>query len=156
SRLALVKKTAMRAFKVLPIPLRRLAVGLGTPSYTLGAVLVLRRADGRFLLVDQRHSAGWALPGGLLRRRESPVDALVREVGEEIGIHLDPAALPDPTTVVDARAHRVDLIYVVDGEGEQAHVEDEVEVRRIGWFSLEEIVEITEPTRDILEAVARS
>lgn len=156
SRLALVRKTAMRAFRVLPSPLRRLAVRLGTPSYTLGAVLVLRRPDGRVLLVDQRHSGGWALPGGLLRRRESPVDGLVREVGEEVGIHLDPTALPEPTTVVDAHAHRVDLIYLVETEGEQAHVEDEAEVRRIGWFSLDEMAEITEPTRDILEAVTGS
>jgi ADP-ribose pyrophosphatase YjhB (NUDIX family) len=153
--LALVRKTAMRAFRVLPTPRRRLAVSLGTPSYTLGAVLVLRRADGRILLVDQRHSGGWALPGGLLRRHESPVDGLVREVGEEIGVHLDPAALPEPKVVVEARAHRVDLIYVVDAEGQRPHVEDEAEVRGIGWFSLEEMDEITDPTREILEAVAR-
>src|SRR3954454_15901302 len=109
-----MRRLAMRLFRVLPHPLRRAAVHAGTPSYTVGAVALLRRPDGRVLLVDQRHSEGWALPGGLLRRRESPADAVVREVAEEVGVRLDVASLPVPVAAVDATVRRVDLVYLLD------------------------------------------
>jgi 8-oxo-dGTP diphosphatase len=64
-----VKKTAFALFRRLPASLRRAVIHLLTPSYTVGAVAVLRRTDGRVAFVDQRHSPGWALPGGLLARR---------------------------------------------------------------------------------------
>jgi ADP-ribose pyrophosphatase YjhB (NUDIX family) len=149
-----VRKALMRAFAALPPPLRRLAVRLGTPSYTLGAVLVLRRSDGRFLLVDQRHTGAWGLPGGLLRRGEGAAEGLAREVAEEVGVPLDPDELPVPLPLVDARLRRVDLVYVLEREASQARAEDEAEVRRVGWFSLDELPDVTEPTRDILQAVA--
>jgi 8-oxo-dGTP pyrophosphatase MutT (NUDIX family) len=148
-----VRKLAMNAFRLLPGPLRRTAVRLGTPSYTVGAVLVLRRPDGRLLLVEQRHSGGWALPGGLLKRSEDPVDGLVREVGEEIGVQLDRSQLPTPTALVDAQARRVDLVFVLDAEDERPRREDEVEVLRLGWFGRDELPPTTEATADILRAL---
>lgn len=148
-----VRKLAMDAFRLLPVPLRRAVVRLGTPSYTVGAVLVLRRADGCVLLVEQRHSGGWALPGGLLKRSEDPVDGLVREVGEEIGVQLEKSQLPAPTALVDPRARRVDLVFVLDAEGRQPRREDEVEVLRLGWFALGELPPMTESTADILRSL---
>ena len=144
----------MVAFRLLPAPVRRTAVRAGTPSYTVGAVAVLRRADGHALFVDQRHSGGWALPGGLLRRREHPDDAVVREVAEEVGVHLDGAALPIPLAVVNARVRRVDLVYVLEmPDDESAHQEDEAEVRKVGWYALDGLPETSEPTQEILRAV---
>ena len=143
----------MLAFRVTPGPVRRLAVRLGTPSYTLGAVLVLRRGDGKVLLVDQRHTGGWALPGGLLRRGEGPAEGLAREVGEEVGIHLAPADLPEPMPLVDPRTQRVDFVYVMNDAVGHASVEDEAEVRRVGWFSVDELPAMTEPTREIIASV---
>src|SRR5690242_18720529 len=102
------RRTAMVAFRLMPGPLRRAAVRAGTPSYTVGAVALLRHEDGRVLFVDQRHSGGWALPGGLMRRGECPDDAVVREVQEEVGVQLDAAALPVPVAAVNARVRRVD------------------------------------------------
>jgi len=143
----------MEVFRRLPGPIRRLAVHLGTPSYTVGAVALLRRADGCVLLVDQRHSPGWALPGGLLRRGETPASAVAREVAEEVGVRLDASALPQPTATTNARVRRVDLIYVIDGIDDDASTTDEAEVRRVGWFALDALPEVSEPTREILRAV---
>lgn len=149
-----MRKAAMRVFGVMPGWLRRLAVRLGTPSYTAGAVLVLRRPDARVLLVLQRHTGAWALPGGLLRRREDAVEGLVREVAEEVGVELDPAELPVPRAVVDAGARRIDLVFSLSAPDDRdAHVAAEDEVRRIGWFRLDELPELTEPTPAILAAV---
>lgn len=143
----------MDAFRLLPKPLRRTVVRLGTPSYTVGAVVVLRRADGRVLMVDQRHTGGWALPGGLLKRAEDPVDGLVREVGEEIGVRLDKAQLPAPTALVDPRAQRVDLVFTLDADGLRPRREDADEVLGLGWFALDELPVVTEATRDILRSL---
>jgi 8-oxo-dGTP diphosphatase len=149
-----VKKAAMSAFRHLPAPVRRLAVHAGAPSFTVGAVAVLRRGDGRLLLVEQRHSPGWALPGGLLRRGESPAEAVVREIREEVGLRLDLATLPVPMAAVNARVRRVDIVFLVDADGDaDPWAADEAEVKRIGWYPLDGLPEMGEPTLDILAAI---
>jgi len=149
-----VKKAAFAAFRRLPAPLRRAAVHAGSPSYTVGAVAVIRRTDGKVVFVDQRHSDGWALPGGLLRRGEKADDAVIREVAEEIGVDLALAELPVALASVSPWARRVDVVYVIDvPDGVAAHAEDAAEVRGIGWFGLDELPDVTEPTVDILRAV---
>jgi len=144
----------MSAFRYLPAPVRRAAVHAGAPSYTVGAVAVLRRADGCLLLVDQRHSDGWALPGGLLRRGESAAAAVVREVREEVGVELDPARLPVPHAVVTASVRRVDVVFAIDAADDtEARQEDDAEVKRLGWFGLDQLPSLSRPTDDILRAI---
>ena len=144
----------MSAFRRLPDPLRRSIIHAVTPSYTVGAVAVMRRTDGRIALVRQRHSQGWALPGGLLRRGETTGLGLVREIAEELGLTIDPSALPIPYAAVNARVRRVDVVYFLDApDGTPLRREDEVEVTGTGWFALDALPEISEPTADILRAV---
>jgi 8-oxo-dGTP pyrophosphatase MutT (NUDIX family) len=66
--------------------LRRAAVALtllpdagGAPSF----VLTRRAAKLR------AHTGQWALPGGRLDPGETPADAALRELSEEVGLHLD-------------------------------------------------------------------
>jgi 8-oxo-dGTP diphosphatase len=149
-----VRKQALSVFRRLPDPIRRQVVHAATPSYTVGAVAVLRRADGRIALVRQRHSEGWALPGGLVQRGEATGIGLVRELGEELGITVDYADLPIPYAAVNARVRRVDVVYFLDAPpGTRLRREDEVEVTGTGWFGLDKLPEISEPTADILRAV---
>jgi 8-oxo-dGTP diphosphatase len=149
-----VKKAAFEAFRRLPGPLRRAAVHAVAPSYTVGAVAVLRRPDGRIVFVDQRHSGGWALPGGLLRRGEPAAEALVREVCEEIGLDLQATPLPVPLAAVSARVRRVDVVFVIDvPDTAVARAADAAEVRGVEWFALDALPDVTEPTLEILRAV---
>src|SRR3954454_3839677 len=144
----------MTVFRRLPGPLRRGLVHSVTPSYTVGAVAVLKRDDGRIALVEQRHSLGWALPGGLMNRGESPAAALVRELAEELGGVLDPLTLPVPYAAVSPLVRRVDVVYFVDVDGNaRLHSEDDIEVTRTGWVPLAALPELGQPTRDILRAV---
>jgi 8-oxo-dGTP pyrophosphatase MutT (NUDIX family) len=126
-----------------------------TPSYTVGAVLALRRSNGDLLLVEQRHSIGWALPGGLLRRGEVPEQGLTREVQEEVGIRLDPGALPRPIAVLAPRVRRVDVVYVMSTTDDPLarRGEDKDEVVGVGWFALDALPDVSEPTVDILRGV---
>jgi len=64
------------------------------------AMTVVGDDEGRacFLLTRRpgtmrRHAAQWALPGGSLDAGESPVDAALRELDEELGLRLDPDAV---------------------------------------------------------------
>jgi ADP-ribose pyrophosphatase YjhB (NUDIX family) len=149
-----MRKQALSAFRRLPDPMRRSIIHAATPSYTVGAVAVLRRHDGRIALVRQRHSEGWALPGGLLQRGEPTGVGLVREIAEELGITLEAAELPIPYAAVNAQVRRVDVVYFIDApSGTKLRREDEVEVTGTGWFALDALPLISEPTVDILRAV---
>jgi ADP-ribose pyrophosphatase YjhB (NUDIX family) len=149
-----VKKAAFAAFRRLPGPLRRATVHALAPSYTVGAVAVLRRPDGRVVFVDQRHSGGWALPGGLLRRGEPAAEGLVREVCEEIGLDLQSTTLPVPLAAVSERVRRVAVVFVVDvPETAVVRAADAAEVRGVEWFALTELPAVTEPTLEILHSV---
>jgi ADP-ribose pyrophosphatase YjhB (NUDIX family) len=149
-----VRKQALSVFRRLPDPMRRSIIHAATPSYTVGAVAVLRRKDGRIALVRQRHSEGWALPGGLLQRGEPTGVGLVREIAEELGITLELADLPIPYAAVNAQVRRVDVVYFLDAPaGTKLRREDQVEVTGTGWFALDALPLVSEPTVDILRAV---
>jgi 8-oxo-dGTP pyrophosphatase MutT (NUDIX family) len=52
------------------------------------AFLLCRRAAGL-----NSHARQWALPGGRLEPGESPIEAALREVAEEVGVHLNTDAV---------------------------------------------------------------
>jgi 8-oxo-dGTP pyrophosphatase MutT (NUDIX family) len=51
-----------------------------------GACGAIFDAQGRVLLVRHRYMAGWQLPGGGVDRGEPPELAVLRELGEEVGL----------------------------------------------------------------------
>ncbi len=62
------------------------------PILTVAAVY-FEDAAGRVLTVRKRGTEAFMLPGGKLEPNESAAAAAVREIGEEIGAHLDEADL---------------------------------------------------------------
>jgi 8-oxo-dGTP pyrophosphatase MutT (NUDIX family) len=98
-------QSRLDAFEVLALPTtahRRAAVALVVSEAGLGAdlpgmtqherwsrapaLLLTRRASGL-----RSHAGQWALPGGRIDDGESPEQAALREVAEEIGLLLQPA-----------------------------------------------------------------
>lgn len=71
-----------------------------------GRVLLMRRAGG--------YGAGMlGLPAGHIDLGETPVEALVREVSEELGVHLDPATLKAGSTMFRRSLQpRMDVFFV--------------------------------------------
>lgn len=149
-----MRKSALAVFRRLPTRLRVWLVHAATPSYAVGAVAIFKRGDGRIALVEQRHSLGWALPGGLLARGEAAGIALVRELAEELGVRVDPLSLPVPFASVNPRVRRVDVVYFIDAPSDVAlRSEDDVEVTGVGWFHLDALPLVSDPTAEILRAV---
>lgn len=62
------------------------------PDFVVSAV-VIRDVAGRILVVRKRGAFRFMLPGGKIEPGEAPAEAALRELREEVGAHLDPAAL---------------------------------------------------------------
>lgn len=56
------------------------------------AAAIIADAAGRLLLVRKRGTSAFMQPGGKIEPDEEPVDALVRELREELGLMIDPGA----------------------------------------------------------------
>lgn len=63
------------------------------PKKRVSAGGLIRNRDGAILIVKPAYRAGWLLPGGIVERDESPVQALCREVQEEIALRVEPQRL---------------------------------------------------------------
>jgi 8-oxo-dGTP diphosphatase len=88
------------------------------------AAAIICRADGMTLLVRKRGTTAFMQPGGKLERAEAPVLALCRELAEELGLAIDPAAADylgrysapaanEPDHLVVADMFRVDVAATV-------------------------------------------
>lgn len=147
---------ALDVFRRLPVRARRRVVRSIAPSYTVGAICVIERVDGAVLLVRLSYRNSWGLPGGLLKRGESPADAARREVREEAGLDVD--LVSDPVVVVDAPAQRVDVIFRarpaagVDPDSARAA---SPEIVGIGWFPRDDLPDLQFETSGALMALAR-
>lgn len=130
-----IRLLLLRIYGALPAWGRKFLVLRFTPSFRVGAACVVVREDGAILLVRHSYRAGWGLPGGLIRRREEPRDAALRESREEVGLDLELTTVP--TVVVDAPGRRVDVIFearVLPGSPRQVAVPNSPEILEVRWF----------------------
>lgn len=63
------------------------------PKKFMGAGVIFVDDQDRVLILETTYKEHWEVPGGLVDEEESPLDAAVREVKEELGIDVDRALL---------------------------------------------------------------
>jgi ADP-ribose pyrophosphatase YjhB (NUDIX family) len=141
---------ALRVFPRLPSPLRRLAVRVVTPTYTVGTVCVIEHA-GDVLLLRQVHRGDWGLPGGLLDRGETPAEGVRREVREEIGVEVV-VGLP-LVTDVDPATRRIDVVFHIEVT-DRFQPRPRGEALEAAWIRPADLGEDSQLTRGLLELVA--
>lgn len=105
---------------------------------SIGVCAIIRDDSERVLLVKHSYRPGWCLPGGGLKRGETPVVALRRELREELG--LDLTARPRLVQIYLQQWFGMTdypILFEVDvlaGTSGTAHIADVLEIIEIGWF----------------------
>lgn len=117
------------------------------PAHTLGARIILLH-QGQILLVKHTYLPHWYLPGGGIDTGESPLEALKRELSEEIGVTLSQT----PETFgfyFSRRERRNDYIIIYKAEVASdafAVPTGDIEIEQVGWFPLHALPETTSPS----------
>jgi 8-oxo-dGTP diphosphatase len=109
--------------------------------HTKGALVAVWH-DGEILLVKNSYRRQYTLPGGYVRRLETPREAAVRELAEEVGIEIHPA---DVVIAYAGRLpfeHRDDQVTILELEVEDrpAFTVDDREVVWAGFARPEEVL----------------
>ncbi|PWE42445.1 DNA mismatch repair protein MutT [Pseudomonas prosekii] len=100
------------------------------------AAALLIDPNGRTLLVRKRGTVAFMQPGGKIEAHEQPVNALARELEEELGLRIDPAhaaylgqfsapAVNEPGFIVEAEL----FLLTID-----ANVSPAAEIEEVQWI----------------------
>jgi mutator protein MutT len=107
--------------------------------FTVTAGAVIFNDQKQVLLLKHRFRAGsgWGLPGGFLERGEQPIEALRRELREEIGLELE-----DVEIFASRSFEKPKQVEVLFRARANANVKPlTMEVERAEWFSIESLPE---------------
>ena len=147
----------LKVYRRLPRRGRLLVVHTLAPSYSVGAMCVVERADGALLLVRHSYRRRWGVPGGLLKRREPPEQAARREALEEVELAVE--LVGEPSVVVEPNARRVDVVYrarlAVEADADVVRPSSP-EIVEARWFEPDRLPELQRETAGALVALARA
>lgn len=121
--------------------LKRAAVAVTVVPHDAGAAFLLTRRAPRL----NAHGGQWALPGGRLDKGESPVEAALREVREEIALDLGPAHVLGMLDDYPTRSGYLITPVVMWAEDKSAMHPNEAEVASIHEIALGELTRPDSP-----------
>src|ERR1041384_2524131 len=135
--------------------MRRLSMRFTHTRFTVTAGAVIFNDQKQVLLLKHRFrtGSGWGLPGGFLERGEQPIDALRRELHEELGLDIQ------DIEIFTARSFRkvkqVEVLF--RGRANGSVTPRTMEVERAEWFSLDALPEgLPRDQRTLVEQAAKS
>ena len=112
--------------------MRRWTMRVAHPRFTVTAGAVVFNQNGEVLLLKHRFrpGSGWGLPGGFIEKAEQPIDALRRELREEIGLEVQDVELFAVRSF--AKPQQVEVLFRCRSNGTLKP--QTIEVERADWF----------------------
>lgn len=135
--------------------MRRWSMRLTHPRFTVTAGAIIFNDQKQVLLLKHRFRAGsgWGLPGGFLELGEQPIDALRRELQEEIGLEVEDVKVFAARSF--SKPKQVEVLF--RGRANGAVKPITIEVERAGWFALDSIPEgLPRDQRSYVEQAAKT
>jgi 8-oxo-dGTP pyrophosphatase MutT (NUDIX family) len=113
-------------------------------EYALSVYAVIEN-EGRILLTEDAYRPGWKLPGGGVMASERILDALRREVREEVGLEIRPGRLLLMTNWLKKGTSlgRTRIYFLADGLPGEIDIRSG-EVAKARWFSGPELLDLRE------------
>ena len=143
-----------KLWRLLPARFRRWSMRATHARFTVTAGAMVFNDAGEVLLLKHRFRAGsgWGLPGGFLEAGEQPLDALRRELREEIGMEIKDADVF--ATRSFRKPQQVEILFLCRANGDVQP--QNMEIERAEWFSLKSLPEgLPKDQRMLVERAAR-
>jgi mutator protein MutT len=123
-----------KIWRKLPARMRRWTMRVAHPRFTVTAGAVVFNQNGEVLLLKHRFrpGSGWGLPGGFIEKAEQPIDALRRELREEIGLEVQDVEIFAVRSF--AKPQQVEVLFRCRSNGTLKP--QTIEVERADWFSI--------------------
>ena len=131
------KRLLSRFWQNLPAGIRRWFIRITNTRFTVTTGAIIFNEVGEVLLLKHffRAGSGWGLPGGFLKAGEQPLEALRRELKEEVGLEIRDVEIFWARSF--KRPRQIELLYRAKavGRGEPRSIE----VERAVWFSTDQL-----------------
>ena len=128
---------------------------LAHARFTVTAGAVIFNEQGQVLLLKHRFrpGSGWGLPGGFLEKGEQPVDALRRELREEVGLEVEDVEIFAVRSF--KKPQQVEVLFRCRANG--AVEPQNIEVERAEWFAIQSLPQgLPRDQRLFIERAAKS